>query len=136
RALTRADRGQRHAGSGSSTVVRNHCGMNSNTELLGAVVLARGTVDPPAHGTPVRDVAYPIAFDAGELLGAVAFATWDPYPGDFEPEWWCTVELFLRYPDGWHSCGGEHDNTTSATPFERPVEGDWIEWHSNGGGSG
>lgn len=100
-------------------------------------VLALGRVEPPARGTPVRDIAYPVAFDAGELLGAVAFATWDPYPGDFEPEWWCTVELFVRCGgDDWGWCGGEHDNTTSATPFQRPADGDWIEWHSNGGVGG
>src|SRR4029453_16682051 len=28
------------------------------------------------------------------------------------------------------------DNPTSTTPFQRPVEGDWIEWHSNRGGAG
>src|SRR3954447_12935424 len=101
--------------------------MNPSTELLGTAVLALGNVDPPA---PVHDIAYPIAFDAGERLGAVAFATPDPYPRDFEPERWCTVELFVRYGDGWRSCGGEHDNTTSAAPFQRPADGDWIEWHS------
>jgi hypothetical protein len=110
--------------------------MNPSVEPLGAAVLALGTVDPPASGTPVRDVAFPIALDAGELLGAVAFATWNPYPGGFEPQWWCTVELFVRDGNSWHACGGEHDNTTSAMPFQRPVEGDWIEWHSNGGVGG
>jgi hypothetical protein len=101
-------------------------------EDLGAAVLIAGTLDPPSHPVPVRDAAYPLAFDAGELLGAVSFATWDPYPGDFEPEWWCVAQLFIRRDGQWHWCGGEHDNTTSATPFQRPAEGHWIEWHSNG----
>src|SRR3954471_21676654 len=87
-------------------VVRNHCAMNPSTDLLGAAVLTRGTVDPPAHGAPVRGIATPIALDAGEVLGAVAFATWDPYPGGFEPEWWCTVELFVRDGKSWHAGGG------------------------------
>src|SRR5262245_59894040 len=79
---------------------------------LGEAVLAAGTVQPPLDGSPVHDVFHPVAFDADEVLGAVAFATWDPYPGDFEPEWWCVAELFVRHGDAWGSCFGEHDNTT------------------------
>lgn len=49
--------------------------MNPSSESLGVAVLALGTLDPPEHRTPVHDIGYSIAFDAGELLEAVAFAT-------------------------------------------------------------
>jgi hypothetical protein len=104
------------------------------TTDLGLRVLSEAAVHPPPLGPYVHGVAYPIAFDIDGALGAVSFGAWDLYPGMLEAQWWCTVELFVRYGDGWGSCGGEHDNTTSATPFHRPADGDWIEWHSNGGG--
>jgi hypothetical protein len=46
--------------------------MNPSSESLGVAVLALGTLDPPEHRTPVHDIGYSIAFDAGELLEAFA----------------------------------------------------------------
>ncbi len=107
------------------------------TMELGLRVLTEGAVHPPPYGPYVHGVAYPIAFDADGVLGAVSFATWDMYPGMLEAQWWCTVELFTRSDEGWGSAGGEHDNTTGPTPFQRPhVSGrdpyDWVQWHTNG----
>jgi hypothetical protein len=104
-----------------------------DTSELGEAVLTSGTVEPPLDGAPLHDVLHPIAFDADEVLGAVSFAIWDPYPGDFEPEWWCVAELFMRRDGEWASCWGQHDNSTSPTPFQRPAaDGEWVHWHSNG----
>jgi len=104
---------------------------------LGLEVLTEAAVHPPPYGPYVHGVAYPIAVDVDGMLGAVSFATWDLYPGMLEAQWWCTVELFAHYDGEWGSCGGEHDNTTSPTPFQRPYAAasdpdNWVHWHTNG----
>jgi hypothetical protein len=111
--------------------------MNVDTTEIGLEVLTEAAVQPPPYGPHVHGVAYPIAFDVDGVLGAVSFATWDMYPGMFEAQWWCTVELLVRHDGEWGSCAGEHDNTTGPTPFQRPraAESDpngWVDWHANG----
>ena len=62
----------------------------------------------------------------------MSFAALDVHP-DTDRAWWCMVEQFRRRDGHWHLAGSSHDNTTTATPFERPATGEWIQWGPDGG---
>ncbi len=98
-----------------------------------AVLTAQRVPGPPSPPFKVSE-AYPLAFDVCDEIAAVSFAALGVYP-DIDRGWWCMVEQFRRSDGHWHPAGGSHDNTTTSTPFERPVTGDWIEWGSHGGSS-
>jgi len=106
-------------------------------EELAARVITAGTVPRPPRPPYRPDVVYPLALDLRGEQATVSFAVLDLHP-DIATGWWCLAMEFERTPEGgWRECG-EHDNTTSPTPFRRPdyVEGEvsgWIHWHSNGG---
>ncbi len=106
-------------------------------ETIGLAVLAAGHVPgPPALPYEVG-VGYPLAFDVCGRIGAVSFAALDVYP-DIALGWWCLVEQFSLHEGVWGFAGGEYDNTTTPTPFERPIAVenstlDWLDWGSNGG---
>jgi hypothetical protein len=101
-------------------------------EMLGVAVLTtRRVPGPPSPPFRVGE-AYPLAFDICGEIAAVSFAALDVY-SDIDRGWWCMVEQFRRRDGHWHPAGGSHDNTTTATPFARPIAGDWIEWGSDGG---
>lgn len=104
---------------------------------LGPQLLDHGTVSGPPAQPWQRDTAYPIAVDVDGRLGAVSFAVLDMYP-DIAPGWWCLVTTWSRGREGWVYAAGESDNTTSPTPFERPLKPEnsllsWCDWHTNGG---
>lgn len=103
-------------------------------------ILEAGVVSPLAPGTePAGDdgQAHPLAVDIDGDLGAVSFAIFDPYP-HIAGGWWCVAACVQREADGsWPAfVACEHDNTTSPTPFTRPLiatnGNGWIDWHSNG----
>ena len=105
-------------------------------ETTGLAMLAAGRVPGPPTPPYEVGVGYPLAFDVCGRIAAVSFAALEVYP-DIAPGWWCLVEQFSLY-DTWGFAGGEHDNTTTPTPFERPTsvehsELDWLDWVSNGG---
>jgi hypothetical protein len=67
----------------------------------------------------------------------VSFAALDVYR-DIASGWKCLVEKFSLSDGTWGHAGGEHDDTTSSTPFERPTsvkneERDRVVWLSSGG---
>jgi hypothetical protein len=107
-------------------------GYPKRTETLGAAVLTAGRVPGPPTAPFERAVAYPLAFDVCDGIGAVSFAAFDVYP-DIHRGWWCLVEQFVRHDGAWHPAGGLYDNTTVSTPFERPAGTDWVAWATNGG---
>jgi hypothetical protein len=101
-------------------------------------ILAAGAVEGPPAGPFERDVAYPLAVDVDGGLAAILYAVLDLHPDD-RPGWWAVARLFARSRDRWVDAGGEHDNTTISTPFERPGPqtadrtADWLLWASDGG---
>jgi hypothetical protein len=104
---------------------------------LGVEVLASDRVPGPSSPPHDVGVGYPLAFDVCGRIAAVSFAALDVYP-DIASGWWCLVEQFIRSDGTWGPAGGEHDNTTSSTPFERPTcvensELGWLDWLSFGG---
>jgi hypothetical protein len=106
-------------------------------ETIGLAVLAAGRVPGPPDPPYEVGVGYPLAFDVCGRIAAVWFAALDVYP-EIAPGWWCLVEQFSLHEGAWRFAGGEYDNTTTPTPFERPtsVENDtldWLDWGSNGG---
>jgi hypothetical protein len=110
-------------------------GYPNRTESLGAAVLTAGHVPGPPSPPFELAVAYPLAFDVHDGIGAVSFAAFDVYP-DIHRGWWCLVEQFSLQDGAWHSAGGMYDNTTIATPFERPTGIDWVDWGTDGGNGG
>lgn len=67
----------------------------------------------------------------------MSFVALDVYP-DIARGWWCLVEQFSSSDGTRGGAGGEHDNTTSSTPFKRLTsaensELDWLDWLSFGG---
>jgi hypothetical protein len=101
-----------------------------------AVLMARCVPGPPSPPFAVGE-AYPLAFDICDGIAAVSFAALGVYP-DIDRGWWCMVEQFWLSDGYWQPAGGSHDNTTTATPFERPsATGNskmrWIDWASDGG---
>jgi hypothetical protein len=106
-------------------------------ETQGLAVLAAGRVPGPPAPPYEAGVGYPLAFDICGRIAAVSFAALDVYP-DLSSGWWCLVEQFSLQDGAWGFAGGEHDNTTTSTPFERPTSvdngvADWLDWGSNGG---
>jgi hypothetical protein len=100
-------------------------------ETLGVAVLTAGRVPGPPSPPYEVAVAYPLAFDVYDGLGAVSFAALDAYP-DIDHGWWCFVLQFALHDGAWYAGGGEYDNTTIPTPFARPSELDWVDWGTNG----
>lgn len=106
-------------------------------ERVANVVLAADEIPRPGERRWAAGDLYPIAIDANGDHAAVAFAWRNPYP-DVAHGWWHRVVLFDRAGDSWHWAGGEHDNPTTPTPFDRPAavsngQWDWIDWHTDGG---
>ena len=104
---------------------------------IGVEVLAADRVPGPPSPQYQVGVGYPLAFDVCGRIAAVSFAALDVYP-DIARGWWCLVEQFSLSDGTWRAAGGEHDNTTSPTPFERPSSVDngtvdWLDWLSFGG---
>jgi hypothetical protein len=110
-------------------------GYPNRIERLGVAVLTAGRVPGPPSPPYKRAVAYPLAFDVCDGIGAVSFAVFDVYP-DIDRGWWCLVEQFSLHDGAWHPAGGLYDNTTIATPFERPAGIDWVDWGTDGGNAG
>jgi hypothetical protein len=110
-------------------------GYPNRTESLGVAVLTAGRVPGPPRPPFARGVAYPLAFDMSDGIGAVSFAAFDVYP-DIDRGWWCLVEQFSFHDGAWRPAGGMYDNTTISTPFERPSGIDWVEWGTDGGNAG
>jgi hypothetical protein len=109
----------------------------TDLEALGVEVLGAGRVPSPPTPPYEVGVGYPLAFDVCGPIAAVSFAALDVYP-DVARGWWCLVEQFFFSGGTWGGAGGEHDNATSPTPFERPSsvknsEVDWLDWLSVGG---
>jgi hypothetical protein len=109
----------------------------SELSALGVEVLTTGRLPGPPSPPHEVGVGYPLAFDVCGRIAAVSFAALDVYP-DIALGWWCLVEQFSCSDGTWGAAGGEHDNTTSATPFERPTSEensnlDWLDWVSFGG---
>jgi hypothetical protein len=109
----------------------------SRLETLGSAVLTAGRVPGPPAAPYEVGVAYPLAFDVCDGIAAVSFAARDVFP-DIDRGWWCLVEQFWLSDGHWEPAGGSYDNTTTATPFERPTaiansSVEWIDWVSNGG---
>jgi hypothetical protein len=101
-------------------------------ETLGVAVLTAGRVPGPPSPPFEVGVAYPLAFDVCDRIGAVSFAALDAYP-DIDHGWWCFVVQFALHDGAWHPAGGEYDNTTILTPFARPSEIEWVDWGTHGG---
>ena len=109
----------------------------SELTALGVEVLTTGRVPGPPSPPHESGVGYPLAFDVCGRIAAVSFAALDVYP-DIARGWWCLVEQFSCSDGTWGSAGGEHDSTTSSTPFKRPTsvensELDWLDWLCFGG---
>lgn len=91
--------------------------------------MASGVVPHQDAPDGQRDVAYPFAVDRAGDAGAVLF-------GFGRREWRCVAHVFRCQGEAWTEYH-EHDNTTSPTPFERPMTSanssvGGIDWHSNG----
>src|SRR3954451_19576684 len=86
-------------------------GYPDRTESLGVAVLTAGRVPGPPSAPFERGVAYPLAFDVCEGIGAVSFAAFDVYP-DIDRGWWCLVEQFWLDDGVWRPPGGMYDNAT------------------------
>ena len=100
-------------------------------------ILDAGALPPPPAEPLSPGVRHPLAFDRDGDLGAISFAVFDLHPR-IARGMWCEALIYTRGRAGRWTEIGEHDNTTSPCPFERPQsaensEESWIDWHSNDG---
>lgn len=83
----------------------------------------------------MRGARYPLAVDIDGDLGVVSFAALALHP-HIDSGWWCVAQMFERSGAGWAG-SSEDDNTTSPTPFTRPLVAEngpgWLDWGSNCG---
>lgn len=109
---------------------------SDEVDVLAPAILDAGAVPGPPVGPFERGAAYPLAVDIDGDLGVVSFAALDPYP-DIEAGWWCFANMFVRSGAGWSGSVSTDDNTTSPTPFTRPLVAEngpgWLDWGSNCG---
>ena len=102
-----------------------------------SAILDTGVLPAPPAGPLEPGVRHPLAFDREGDLGAISFAVVDLHPG-IAKGMWCETLIYARERGGRWADIGEHDNTTSPRPFERPRSAEnsdepWIDWHSNDG---
>jgi hypothetical protein len=96
-----------------------------------------GQLRPDASPTQVREnVAYLLAIDVAEDVGATLFAVLNAYP-DIASGMWCLAFMFRRSPNGWVEAS-EVGGSTAADPFSRPTEVQnstlpWVDWLLPGG---
>jgi hypothetical protein len=107
----------------------------NDVNAMARAILGAGAVPPPPAGPLEPGVAYSLAFDIDGDFAAVSFAIPDMYP-EVAAGMWCLAVVYTRMEGAWAEYG-EHDNTTTPRPFERPARPEnsvesWLDWHSNG----